>query len=69
MNKTKKWVFAVCAGLAVLGTSGCANLRTADAARVDAMPASDLHVMRPMQSYGTLGGYRYRRFASVAATS
>ena len=69
MNKTNKWVFAVCAGLAVLGTSGCANLRTAEVDRADAMPAADVQVMRPLPSYGMMGGYRYRRFASAAAAS
>lgn len=67
MNKNRKWLFAV---LAVCGMSGCANMRTVELAGADAVPtvAAELQVMRPLQSYGTMGGYRYRRFAAAAAS-
>ena len=69
MNKTKKCVLAVIAGVAVFGASGCATTYSADMARTQVAPVADVQVMRPLQSYGTMGGYRYRRFASAAATS
>lgn len=67
MNKNRKWLFAV---LAVCGMSGCASMRTAELSGADAVPAMavELQVIRPLQSYGTLGGYRYRRFAAAAAS-
>ena len=69
-NKTKKWLVAVGAGVAVLGASGCATTYSADMARTQAQaaPVAEAQVMRPLQSYGTMGGYRYRRFASAAAS-
>ena len=66
MNKTKKWAFAV---LVVCGMSGCASMRNAEPVRADAMPAADVQVLRALPSYGSYGGYRYRRFVAVAATS
>ena len=65
MNKMKKVAFAV---LVVCGMSGFANLRTVDLAGADAVPtvAAESQVMRPLQSYGTMGGYRYRRFTAAA---
>ena len=71
MNRMKKSVFAVCAGLAALGMSGCASTQVSGLAGADATPAAavEMQVMRPLPSYGTRGGYRYRRFAAVAATS
>ena len=68
MNKNSKWLLAV---LAVCGMSGCASMRTAELSGADAIPAmaADLQVIRPLQSYGTMGGYRYRRFAAVSAAS
>ena len=71
MNKMKKTVFAVCTGLAVFGMSGCASTRSAAHSGADAAPAPavEMQVMRPLQSYGMMGGYRYRRFAAVAAAS
>jgi PBP1b-binding outer membrane lipoprotein LpoB len=66
MNKMKKLALAV---LAAVAMSGCASTRTAELAGVDAVPALEHQVMRPLQSYGTMGGYRYRRFAAVAVPS
>jgi len=66
MDKMKKLAFAV---LAAGAMSGCASTRTAELAGVDAVPAPDRQVIRPLQSYGTMGGYRYRRFAVVTVTS
>jgi outer membrane biogenesis lipoprotein LolB len=65
MDKRKKLAFAV---LAACAMSGCAGMRTAEPAGADAAPAlaAEHQVIRPLQSYGTLGGYRYRRFAAVA---
>jgi len=71
-NKLKKLAVAV---LAVCGMSGCASTQVAKLAGAsegaNAAPATsaETQVMRPLQSYGAMGGYRYRRFASAAATS
>ncbi|MGH8766464.1 MAG: hypothetical protein ACRET8_12180 [Burkholderiales bacterium] len=64
-NKTKKLLFAV---LAVAGMSGCASTQFAERASMPAAAspaAAAVPVSRP-SSYGSLGGYRYRRFTSVA---
>ena len=68
MNKNRTWLFAV---LVVCGMSGCASTRTAGLAGAESIPpvAAELQVIRPLPSYGTMGGYRYRRFAAVAAAS
>ena len=73
MNKTKKLAVAV---LAVAGLSGCASTQIADLARGEEMKpaapraqAAQQTVSRALPSYGSMGGYRYRRFASAAATS
>ncbi len=68
MNKMKKLAFAV---IAVAGMSGCASTRIAElaGANVPVANAVEPQVLRPVQSYGTMGGYRYRRFAAVAAAS
>ena len=66
MNKTKKLLFA---GLMVAGMSGCAttmDTRSAKAAP-QAAPA-ETQVSRPA-SYGSMGGYRYRRFTTASAAS
>ena len=65
-NKMKKLAAAV---LAVAGLSGCTSMQVADLARTGAKPeqAEEAKVMRPLQSYGSMGGYRYRRFAAVPA--
>lgn len=76
MNKMKKLACAVWAGLAVAGVSGCANaplagLDSADEAKapVAATQAAERKVSRALPSYGSMGGYRYRRFTAVAAAS
>jgi hypothetical protein len=68
MNKMKKLAFAA---LAVVGMSGCASTQIAELAAADAVrvPVAEPQVIRPLQSYGSMGGYRYRRFAAVAAAS
>ena len=66
-NKTKKLALAV---LAAAALSGCTSMQVADLSRgADAPPAvqaDEGKVIRPLQSYGSRGGYRYRRFAAVA---
>ena len=64
MNNTRKLAVAV---LAVAGLSGCASTRIAELARTEAAPAAvEQHeVSRPAQSYGSMGGYRYRRLVKV----
>ena len=71
MKKMNKLAFAVCAGLAALGISGCAGNQVAESAGPDAAqaPVAERKVIRALPSYGSMGGYRYRRFASVSATS
>jgi uncharacterized lipoprotein len=73
MNKMKKLAVAV---LAVAGLSGCATpryagqaARSADLSKTEAAPAVEHQVSRPTQSYGSLGGYRYRRFVAVNASA
>jgi len=66
MKKMNKLAVAV---FAVLGLSGCASTQIAGLAGTDAAPAPTpevVQVLRPTQSYGSLGGYRYRRFAVTA---
>jgi uncharacterized protein YceK len=64
MNKTKKLAVAV---LVVAGLSGCATTRTADLAGAGAAPAKEQpqQVSRPSASYGSMGGYRYRRLVAI----
>lgn len=66
MNNIKKLAVAV---LAVAGLSGCATTRTADLARTEVAPATEQQVSRPTRSYGSLGGYRYRRFVAVTISA
>ncbi len=66
MNKMKKLAFAV---VAVAGFSGCASAPVAELPGEAAAPAAELQVMRALPSYGSMGGYRYRRFAAVAAAN
>ena len=61
MNKVRKLAVAV---LAVVGFSGCASTQVAGPDRAGAAP-EEQSVSRALSSYGTLGGYRYRRFAAV----
>jgi hypothetical protein len=68
MNSSRKFAVAV---LAVAGLSGCASTGSMDAAQQDALrgdaaPAAvQQQVSRPAQSYGSMGGYRYRRLVAV----
>jgi hypothetical protein len=67
MNKMKKLAVAL---LAVAGLSGCASTQVAELARPDPVPAAEQpQVSRATQSYGSMGGYRYRRFAAVAPSA
>jgi hypothetical protein len=66
MNNTKKLAIGF---FAVVGLSGCASTQIADLARHDPAPAAEQKVSRPTQSYGNMGGYRYRRFAAVAPSA
>jgi hypothetical protein len=66
MNNTKKLAVAV---LAVAALSGCVTTRVAEeAGPAAANPAAveKTMVSVPMKSYGSMGGYRYRRWAAVA---
>jgi len=65
MNRMKKLAVAVLAAAAV---SGCANTPAADRAQSEAAPAAEKRVLKALPSYGSLGGYRYRRFASAASS-
>ena len=62
MKKMNKLAVAV---FAVLGLSACTSMQVAGPAGADAAQATvaDVQVLRPTQSYGSMGGYRYRRFA------
>ena len=67
MKKTNKLVLAV---LMVAGMSGCAttmDTRSVAPAAKAAAPA-ETQVSRPA-SYGSMGGYRYRRFTTAHAGS
>jgi len=68
MNKMKKLAFAA---LAVAGFSGCASAPVAERAGASAAPAplAEVKVMRALPSYGSMGGYRYRRFAAVTVAN
>ncbi len=68
MNKMKKLAVAV---LAVAGLSGCASTQVAEQAGAGAAqpPVAEKKVLRALPSYGKFGGYRYRRFTVVAASS
>lgn len=67
MNNRSKLAVAI---LAVAGLSGCASTRIAEFARTEVAPAAEQHeVSRPAQSYGSMGGYRYRRLVKVTITS
>lgn len=59
--------------LALAGLAGCANTQVvkqaapgAKAGELRAEP-QQAAVSRPVASYGSLGGYRYRRFVAVGA--
>jgi hypothetical protein len=59
MKKTNKLAVAV---FAVLGLAGCGSMQVAGQDGAQATVA-EVQVLRPTQSYGSMGGYRYRRFA------
>lgn len=61
MNSNKMLALVV---LAVAGLSGCATART-DLAAGDAAAPAAVEVSRPAASYGSMGGYRYRRLIAV----
>jgi hypothetical protein len=64
-NKTKKLAVVILAVAGFAGLSGCATTQN-----IDFAGAAPEQVSKPMPSYGSMGGYRYRRFvaASAAAT-
>jgi hypothetical protein len=69
MNKIRKAVLAVSV---VVLASGCVHTQALDQAEGQAAPVAEAKsapqatpALRPMQSYGTYGGYRYRRFTGV----
>jgi uncharacterized protein YceK len=67
MNNTKRLALVI---LATAALSGCATTRS-DLAATEAaavVPVS-AQVSRPAQSYGNMGGYRYRRFVTVTIAS
>ncbi len=66
MNKTGKLAVAAIA-LALL--SGCASTRSGESPKVVSAPGAEQQVSRPTQSYGSLGGYRYRRFVAVTISA
>lgn len=63
MNKNLKKLAV--AALAVAGLAGCATTQTAGHSAPDGAQAAERQVSRPLRSYGSLGGYRYRRFVAV----
>ena len=66
MNNTKKLAVAV---LAVAALSGCATTQVAETREPAAkapVAVEKTMVSQPTQSYGSLGGYRYRRFVAVS---
>lgn len=67
MNKMKKLAVAVAA---LAGLAGCSTTQVAGMARGDRpLITEPQQVSRPTQSYGNMGGYRYRRFVAVSATT
>ena len=68
MNRTKKLAVAAFAVFALIGASGCASTKVAGLAGADGAPApaAEQKVSRALPSYGSMGGYRYRRLAAVA---
>ncbi len=69
MDKTTKNALrtAALALLAAAALGGCATARTTAAPEetASAAAAEDRAVLRPAPSYGSMGGYRYRRFVIV----
>lgn len=63
MNRTLKKLAV--AALAIAGLAGCATTQTVSRSAPDGAQAAERQVSRPLRSYGSLGGYRYRRFVAV----
>lgn len=68
MDKMTKLVFVASVVLAAAGFSGCTSMQVAELGRADAAPAEQ-KVSRALPGYDNKGGYRMRRFTSVAAAS
>jgi hypothetical protein len=66
MNKTKKLALAI---LATAALSGCATVRNDPAAAEASAAPAPAQVSRPAASYGSMGGYRYRRLIAVNLAS
>ena len=74
MDKIKKLAFAM---FVVAGASGCASNQVAELARggelqapaTEHAAAADAKVMRALPSYGSMGGYRYRRFTAAVSVA
>lgn len=64
MNSSKQLALVI---LATAALSGCATTRTDQAAAPEA--AAPAHVSKPAASYGSMGGYRYRRLTTVTIVS
>lgn len=58
MKNSKTWVMV--AVLALAGLAGCASTQVAPGSDVQAA-AEPQQVSRPAPTYGSMGGYRYRR--------
>ena len=67
MNKLKKLAVAVLAVAGLAGLAGCATNQATGLPKAGATPAAEQQVLRALPSYGSMGGYRYRRFAAVNA--
>ena len=67
MKTMKKLAFAV---VAAISLSGCASNQVSEGAGPDAAPAqvAERKVSRALPSYGSMGGYRYRRFGTATAS-
>ena len=64
MNNSKKLALVIVATAAL---SGCATTRTDQPAATGA--AAPTQVSKPAASYGSMGGYRYRRLITVTIVS
>jgi len=65
MNNTRKLMLVL---LAAAGMSGCATTR-GDLAAAETAATAATQVSRPTASYGSMGGYRYRRLVAVRIES
>jgi hypothetical protein len=64
MNNSTKLALVI---LATAAVSGCASTRTDPGAASEA--AAPAQVSKPAASYGSMGGYRYRRLITVTLAS